>query len=405
MKKYPNCRKRLIRGHEYWIARLVLPADPLTGIRPPIKEFSAKTAAEAHAKREAARKKHAEGPHLTDDARTTFGDYVENEFLPNQLLRTELTEAFREHLSWQRYSERNSRLDKFLRDAESSRLRDTPLSRLQPTQFRAYLQVQGSRLSPYQFNKLRQDLLLALKGLLGRTSLPISEFRLYFPSKAAEVPTPKHLPDADELLDKLEDARYPIEYRSLIAFELVINCRPQDIFPLVWDDIDFDKGLVKLSKRLCILRSASGKSAMGIKANVSKHGKGAYRELPMGSFLTPLMEQLCEHRKAQLTITPYVFCWRDGTMANSRWRMSRLWSMIREEMKLSDGQFYWLKTLGNSYAQAHGVSARVQAEKMGHADSRMAETAYRQVANAELVASVDVFDRRKRRTPLVEEIG
>ena len=66
----------------------------------------------------------------------------------------------------------------------------------------------------------------------------------------------------------------------------------------------------------------------------------------------------------------------------------------------------WCLDSGSHYnAQAHGVSARVQAEKMGHADSRMAETAYRQVANAELVAPVDVFDRRKRRTPLVEEIG
>ncbi len=400
MKKYPNCRKRRIRGHEYWIARLVLPADPYTGIRPTIREFSAKTAAEAHAKREAARKKFGESPHPYDNDHTTFGEYIEKEFLPDQLLRTELTEAFKEHLSWQRYSERKSRLAKFLEEPESSSLRNASLSRLHPTQFRSYLQGQASRLSPYQFNKLRQDLLLALKGLLGRTSLPVSEFKLYFPAKAAEVPQPKHLPDGDELLDKLEDARYPIEYRTLVAFELVINCRPQDIFPLTWDDVDFDNGIVTLSKRLCVVKSPNGKSKMDVRSNVSKHGKGAHRVLPMGSLLAPLMERLREHRRSQRVVTPFVFCWRDGTMVNSRWRMSQLWATIREAMKLSDSQFYWLKTVGNSYAQAHGVPARVQAEKMGHADSRMAETAYRQIADAELVASVDVFDRRKGQTPL-----
>jgi integrase len=389
-------RKRVVNGIPYWYASFVFPKDPITGKRPPAKDFSAKTRREAVAKRDQFADEFKRNPKADD--KNTFGLYIASEFLAGELARVELPPDDKLHLSWSRYRDRKSRMDSFLLSKEAAQICATRIAELQPAQFAAYLKARSPQLSAYQYNKERQDLLLAVKGLYGRTRTPVSEFEFFFrrfiPPRE-EVPQPKAICDPDALLDKLENDAYPLEYRALVAFEFVANCRPQDLMPFEWADVDWERGTFKLDKRVCAVKGANDKTAYAVVRNTARAGKGTMRELPLGTFLGPLLHRLRLHRMKHGPASPYVFPHTDGTML-TKMRLRRLWLKIRETMELPEGKFYHLKHAGNSYAQAHGIPARVQADKMGHAPgSKMPVTTYREVFDSELVAAFNVFDRKR----------
>lgn len=395
-------RKRTIKGrYTYWYADFVFPKDPVTGKRPIPRPFTGKTKAEAIAKRDAFAEHYKKNPKADDKG--TFGAYLEREFLPAELERVSLPPTSKHHLSWQRYSDRKSRLKAVLQSQEARELMSTRIADLEPKMFKTYLQKREANLSTYRYNKLRQDLLLAIQGLFGKTRTPISEFVFYFRkfiAPAEEIPAPKKLYKPNDILAKLTNQKYPIEYRALVGFEFIVNCRPQDIMPFEWDDIDWSNKTFKLDKRLCVVRGADGKTASEVRPNIAKSGKGALRErLPLcksdGSLnlLGSLLDELRRYRMKQGPASRFVFCHHDGTML-SKMRLRRLWVKIREEMELPEGKFYHLKHTGNSYAQANGISAKVQATKMGHGDERMASTVYREVLDPEMIAAFEVFDRQ-----------
>jgi hypothetical protein len=144
--------KRRIGNNTYFIARLVYPRA--SGLKP--RDFSAKTRAEAIALREAAEAEYKRNPRA--DRSTTFGAFLEHEFIPFEESRYEVGE-----LGWQRYKQRKSRLSRLvLRHDNGEKLRECALAQLTPELLeRFYDGLIKAKLSGSQRNKLRQDLLLA----------------------------------------------------------------------------------------------------------------------------------------------------------------------------------------------------------------------------------------------------
>jgi len=386
MSKYPNCRKRQIGRYTYWVARLVFPPDPIVGVRPKSKEFSAKTAAEAHRAREEYRKKFAQNPKA--DRNTTLLDFLRNEFIPFEEARYRSGE-----LSWGRYQERKSRLTRFvLQHPKATRICRTSLATLTPELLERFFDdLLKSNIGSNRRNMVRQDLMLALRKAKRRLPFPVTEYFLDI-RVAKEERKPKKLFKAEDVLDRLVDESLPIEARAVVGFEFIINCRPNEMWALLWSDIDWETQRVTICK--AVQRSEHG---FTVKQS-TKSGRKGDRLLPLGSLLVDLLGRLQKQRMATGCASDYVFCQADGRPYEKD-RFKFAWQGIRESLNLPAGPtFYSLKTSGNSYALANGISSAAQAKKMGHTTTRMADNDYRVVMDAEIVGAVEVYGNRLKRT-------
>jgi integrase len=389
MRKLTGIFEKKIKGNVYFVARYHFPTDPVTGERRSPKDFYGKTKRQADDKRKAWVEKFEQNPRA--DVGSTFGAYITVEFIPSEEKRTRLPDTSKRKLSWAKYSERKSRLQKLVKSAEAKRLCATLIAELEPRHLKDYLRTVEATLSASLFNKTRQDLRLALKELQGRTRLPVSELVFCLPSPANETPKAKTLHDADDLLKKIADAQYPLEYRAIVAFEFIVQCRPQELVALTWADIDWDEETVTIDKRLAQVESKSeAKTAYAVRPGTKTGSKGV-RTVYLGSLLSLMLRDLQKERMAGGVPSQYIFPYIDGTLL-TKMRVRRLWAKIRATMGLEDGMtFYALKTLGNSYALSRGVTPEAQAKRMGHTTTTMATTAYRNVARSEDERAAEVF--------------
>ena len=386
-KKYSNCRERQIRGHTYWVARLVFPPDPTSGVRPKAKEFSAKTATEAHNAREEYRKKYTRNPKA--DRNMTLGQFIETEFIPHEEARYKSG-----GISWGRYQERKSRLTRFvLTHAKGKQICGATLADLTPELLEAYFEeLLKANLTANRRNMVRQDLWLTLCWARRRLALPVTEYFIDIKSSGSET-KPKKLFNDEDILDRIEDESLPLESRAIIAFEFMINCRPNEMWPLMWSDIDWRAGEITIDK--AVQRDAHG---FIVKQSTKTGRKGDRSRLPLGSQVADLLRRLHKMRMANGPSSEYIFCRPDGGRHETD-SFRYAWRRIRQELNLPEGPtFYSLKTSGNSYALAHGVSSAAQARKMGHASTRMADNAYRTLMGAELVNAVEVYGNRSKRS-------
>ena len=386
-KKFPNCRKRQIGGHSYWIARLVFPPDPATGKRPAPKEFSAKTAAEADRLRQEHWEQYQRNPKA--DRTTTFRHFLEHEFIQHQEDRYRSGE-----LTWGRYQERKSRLKRFVLDnPRGNALCAKPLGKLMPEDFEDFLQREllKAKVSANRRNMVRQDLMLAVRTAKRRLAMPVSEYFLDIP-RIDEEAALKKVFNAEDVLERIKNELMPLESRIVVAFEFIINCRPNEMWALLWSDIDWKTEQVTISK-------AFSKDEHGFKLREStKTGRKGDRILPLGSLLADLMRRVQKARMKEGKASDYVFCQSDGRPYDKD-TFKYAWRQIRKDLELPEGPtFYSLKTTGNSYALANGVSSAAQAKKMGHTSTRMADNVYRTLMDAEVVKAVEIYGTGLNRT-------
>lgn len=382
MAKYPNCRQRQIGGKTYWVARLVFQRDPVTNLRPRPKDFSAKSAAEAVRKREVFLKEYKRNPNA--DRETTFAQFIESDFVP--FVEAQYNAA---ELSWGRFSERRSRLKRFVLEHDSGQqLCRTALANVTPELLERYFdRLLRAGLSANRRNMVRQDLMLALRKAKRRLPFPVSEYFTDIP-QAREERKRKALFNPEDVLDRIYDDERDSEARLVVAFEFIMNCRPNEMFALTWTDIDWRAQTVSIYK-------AVQRDRTGFKINgATKTGRKGDRLLPLPELLIDLLRRTQRQRMAEGRSSEYVFCDKRGRPYDKD-SFANEWARIRKSLDMPDGPtFYSLKTTGNSYALANGVSSAAQAKKMGHTSTRMADNTYRHLMNAEIVNAVEVYSRR-----------
>jgi integrase len=246
-------------------------------------------------------------------------------------------------------------------------------------------------------NMVRQDLMLALRKAKRRLPFPVTEYFLDIAVARVEM-KPKRLFNADDLLDRIGEESRPLEARAIVAFEFIMNCRPNEMFALTWSDIDWKTEQVTICK-------AVQRDQHGFKVKDStKTGRKGDRVLPLGPILAPLLRQVQKARMANGTASDYVFCQPDGRPYEKD-SFAYAWDRIRKKLGLPDGPtFYSIKRTGNSYALANGVSSAAQAKKMGQTTTRMADNVYRTVMDVEIVKAVEIYSKRSERTPASQAV-
>jgi integrase len=385
--KYPNV-VAVKRGGKIacYRARLVFPFDAELGYKPKPLDFYGATEREAHTKRANYK------PESTPNETTPFVAFLKDEFIPSQEARYKNGE-----LSWTRYSDRKSRLERFIIEPkdkpqlEAARIRKVVLGKLKAQVVEEFFNaLEREGVGAITRGKLRNDLRLALKQAKRRIPERVGD---YF--EDVHVPTlarkPRKLFDAEQILRVINDPAKPANHRALVAFQFVTQCRPSEMFALTWPDVDLKNGLVTFDK--AVRRTDDGfKVTPG-----SKTAQKGVRQVPLGANLRQLLRTLKAVATANGDADGPVFTWQGKRDRRpkplNKDRMRYAWRDAKESLGLPDGpDFYSLKHLGNSHALRHGVAAETQAKKMGHTTPRMARETYRQIADPELCAAAQVFD-------------
>jgi len=213
-------------------------------------------------------------------------------------------------LSWTRYSDRKSRLERFIIEPkkkphiEAARIRKVVLGRLKaPVVEEFFNALEREGVGAITRGKLRSDLRLALKQAKRRIPERIGD---YF--EDVTIPTlgrkPRKPFDADQILSVINDPAKLADHRALVAFQFVTQCRPSEMFALTWPDLDLKSGLVKFEK--AVRRTDDG---FKVTAGTKTAQKGV-RQVPLGVNLTQLLRTL----KALATADGYgdgrVFTWQ-----------------------------------------------------------------------------------------------
>lgn len=360
--------------------RLTFPFDEKLGYQPPPKDFYGLSAREAVAKRDRYERKNV------DQKDAPFITYLRDTYLPYQESR-----YYNGELVWTRYSERKSRVTRFVLDPQDQRLaklviRKVALSKLSPAHVEDFfrtLEIIG--ISPYVREGLYNDLHVAIKE--AKRSLPLRPDE-YFEDIRKPVPkraTPK-VYDDETIFRAINDDTLPLEDRALVAFLFIMRCRPSEMFALRWSDVDLRLGQVTFSK-------ASRRTKLGYQVQAgTKSGSKSDRTLPLGKTLTEMLKAVQKARMAQGKPSQAVFLSMTGIPLNQN-SANRRWQQIQQSLGLPPGvPLYSLKRSGNSFAARQGVGPEVRARTMGHTTSRMALETYREIADSEVVRSIDVFD-------------
>lgn len=382
MAKFLNCIK--IRA-SLWRARLTFPFDPELGYKPSAKDFYGKTAAEADKNR-----REWKPENKSVDREMTLLDFVKDHFIADQEAMVKAG-----NISWAYVERRTMILRKYFLEPDDKRLKESPLRKvalgnLKPQHMEAYFKcVALTNISQEYHHRLKTDMRAVLK--LAKHKIPESVVD-YF--KDIEVPPlPKRqnmlvLFDPQEIYSRIVDESLPVEDRALIGFPFILNRRPSEAFALQWTDLDLDAGTIHIHKAMKRILGGS------FKIGKLKTEDKAIRVLPLGEELKSLFARLQQQRIQQGIENQFVFLTKTDRVPYNTQNFKKNWKKIKKVLRLPDGPTYYsLKHLGNSYALANGVSVEAQAWKMGHSDTTMAQSVYREIMGAEKIKTVSIYSQ------------
>jgi integrase len=402
-KKALNVRRIRRNGKQVgYSARLSFAVmhDENTGLRfkPPSKDFFGLTVEIATRKRaEYGRALESATPAMLN-SRLTLAEFTTGAYLEKQSRRVDMAT-----LGLRFFDMQQGRMRNYVLDTDLGR---TALNKLKPSSIRAYFEgivrqhLETGKPTASVISSLRKDLSQILKA--GRLQLvpPIGlTYSDYFADLSEDLPTVKIGKKAEFdislLWNIINDETKPLMYRTMVLAQLVVQCRPQDLFALQWDDLDLNAQTVKFSKAMRKTRDGW----VVTEGSKTTHKKAAVeaRLEPLGPRLASMLQRL----RGAATGQCYVFTTRTGKPIThpefqrvvSKRSRGGVWVAMKAELELPDGPtFYSLKTTGNTFALDNGISVAVQAARMGHSSGREATSHYLGVTLAMKAAALSVWD-------------
>jgi integrase len=364
-------------SYDRWIA--YIPAKYDAALRQDTKEiaFTGKTEREAVAKRtEYIHEQRSKTNKTQLSERTSLGDYIREVFFD-----AHEADMLADNRTYDYICQRRSRLTRYTLTRPLAALR---LNHLQPEDIDEYFaSLKRERISI----SLRRNLRIDVRHILHMA-------KRYLPCRPADyfagikLPMPVReepkLFDYDTVKAKIENPTLPLYARTLVAFQLHMQCRPSQIWALQWSHIDLKAGTVTYAQTLRKVKREDGTLAyMPTKGDK----RGNVRTFPLTAVVADLLRTL--HKTHMQSTMPPKYVFDVQTKGEAR----RAQEHALEDLNLTGATFYSLKHLGNSYALAHGATVNAQAQRMGHASTRMATEVYRRVFYTEHDQVNDIFDQ------------
>lgn len=265
--------------------------------------------------------------------------------------------------------------------------------------------IQLSKLAPPDIQRLQNQLLeqglsprtvAYTRGILKRALGQAHKWGMVTQNVAALVDPPKiegYEPviltpaQAQTLLDAATGDRLEALYRVALSLGL----REAEVLGLRWQDLDLDKGTLRVQKTL---QRIDGKWEL-VEPKTTK----SRRTLPLPAALITLLRahrtrQLEERLQLGLSWQPWelVFCTRLGTPISPR-NLVRDFKKLLRRADLPDIRFHDLRHSCASLLAAQGVPQRVTMEILGHTDIRLTQNVYTHVYDEAKAAAVAALEQ------------
>jgi integrase len=125
-----------------------------------------------------------------------------------------------------------------------------------------------------------------------------------------------------------------LKYRTMIFFELMINCRPAEMFALTWKKINFKTNEITINKAMKFTTS-------GFVVGLPKTGEKGERVVDMPVKLADMLQRLKKTSNSQ-----FVFVDLEGRQLHKE-RFKYMWPKMVKALNLPERpNCYSLKTLG-----------------------------------------------------------
>jgi integrase len=294
--------------------------------------------------------------------------------------------------------------------------------------------MQLSKLVPVHVERLYQDLTVAgvsaamqrKAGVTLRVALQHAVYpgKLLVSNPAAAVKKPRHEPEEMQVLDpdqvvRFLDAARPDRLHALYVVAIDSAARPGELFALLWSDVDFDGGAIRIIRSL---EEISGR--LRVKDLKTKKSR---RRVALASFS---MEALAEHRKRMLAEGNYrpdglVFCdtlggWlRKSNFLRTSFQkvLARANAKAAAEAKeqgteaalLPKVRPYDMRHTGATLLLLAGESPKVVSERLGHSTTAQTMDTYSHVLpgmQERAAAKLDaIFRARQMAAPSKTTVG
>jgi integrase len=121
--------------------------------------------------------------------------------------------------------------------------------------------------------------------------------------KAEKVPEILTLPEVRKFLDAAKTLEHPWYHTWAVA--LLTGCRNGELFALSWDDVDFDKNLIRVSKSYNTRRR-----------EVKSTKAGYWRTVPINTDLRTILLELKAKSEGRKEVLPRLSSWDKGSQAS-----------------------------------------------------------------------------------------
>lgn len=187
------------------------------------------------------------------------------------------------------------------------------------------------------------------------------------PAESVELPPLEQKPvkafSREEQAIFFEAAKKYYYYEAFI-FEVDTGVRDGELFPLTWNDIDFEKGYVQINKTLIHVKDRENKSsnAYVLKVQDSTKTKAGIRKIPLTKRCLHMLKEmkLKNGSKSEL-----VFPSKNGSFINPR-NFLRCFKTICEKTGLRDFNCHTLRHTFATRCFEKGIPVKVVSRWLGH---------------------------------------
>lgn len=187
------------------------------------------------------------------------------------------------------------------------------------------------------------------------------------PAESVELPPLEQKPvrafSCEEQTIFFEAARIYSYYEAYL-FAVDTGVRDGELFPLTWDDIDFEKGYVQINKTLIFVKDRDNKSgnAYTLKVQDSTKTKAGVRKIPLTK---RCLRMLKEFKLRNMTRSPLVFPSKNGTFINPR-NFLRCFKTICEKAELEGFNCHTLRHTFATRCFEKGIPVKIVSRWLGH---------------------------------------
>lgn len=262
------------------------------------------------------------------------------------------------------------------------------LSEIRPFHVQMFIQQlqapgQGRHKEVLSSNSVRRYFVV-LQSILGRafklgmiSSNPADSERIELPASDCTKTDIFTQEEAAEMLQCLE--KEPMQYQLLVHLAILTGCRRGELVALTWEDIDFEHGIITISKSNYQL--AGGK----VETKAPKT-RGSIRQVSIPSYCIEMLLQYKKEQPQSSQENHWIFTKEDGSPMRPQ-RATRWFTQFLQRNGLRHRKFHALRHTSATLLLLNGTNIKTVAARLGHMQLSTTNRYVHNISDADLDAA------------------